>query len=153
MLYLVDLITAMNTPKIAIIDAYSLLYRAFFALPPLTNKQGEVTNAAYGFTMMLVKLLDEQDPEYLAVAIDMPVATFRHKAYEAYKAQRAPMPDDLRPQVAMMREILDFANGGESIRRTDGSVPRLIAELEDSVRPLLEAKDICLNVESVYSGN
>jgi DNA polymerase-1 len=97
----------MPIPKVAIIDAYSLLYRAFFALPPLTNKQGEVTNAAYGFTMMLVKLLDEQNPDYLVVAIDMPAATFRHEAFEAYKAHRKPMPDDLRPQVEMMREILD----------------------------------------------
>ena len=97
----------MPTPTVAIIDAYSLLYRAFFALPPLTNKQGDVTNAAYGFTMMLVKLLDEQNPEYLVVAIDMPAATFRHEAFEDYKAHRKPMPDDMRPQVQMMRDILD----------------------------------------------
>jgi len=97
----------MSTPEVAIIDAYSLLYRAYFALPPLTNKQGEVTNAAYGFTMMLVKLLDEQNPDYLVVAIDMPVATFRHEAFEAYKAHRKPMPDDMRPQVEMMKEILE----------------------------------------------
>lgn len=94
-------------PTVAIIDAYSLLYRAFFALPPLTNKQGDVTNAAYGFTMMLVKLLDEQDPEYLVVAIDMPATTFRHEAFEDYKAHRKPMPDDLRPQVGMVRDILE----------------------------------------------
>jgi len=97
----------MPTPKVAIIDAYSLLYRAYFALPPLTNKQGEVTNAAFGFTTMLVKLLDEQQPDYLVVAIDMPAATFRHEAFEEYKAHRKPMPDDLRPQVEMMREILE----------------------------------------------
>ncbi|MHB0940008.1 MAG: DNA polymerase I [Armatimonadota bacterium] len=72
----------------------------------MTNKQGDVTNAAYGFTMMLVKLLDEQDPEYLVVAMDMPAATFRHEAFEDYKAHRKPMPDDLRPQVDMMKEIL-----------------------------------------------
>ncbi|HOS43742.1 MAG TPA: 5'-3' exonuclease H3TH domain-containing protein, partial [Armatimonadota bacterium] len=97
----------MSTPKVAIIDAYSLLYRAYFALPPLTNKQGEVTNAVYGFTMMLVKLLAEQAPDYLVVAFDLPAATFRHEAFEAYKAQRAPMPEDMRPQVGMMREVLD----------------------------------------------
>ena len=96
----------MATPRVAIIDAYSLLYRAFFALPPLTNKQGEVTNAAYGFTAMLFKLLDDEDPEYLVVAMDMPAATFRHEAFEAYKAQRAPMPDALRPQVQMMKDVL-----------------------------------------------
>jgi DNA polymerase-1 len=97
----------MPAPKLAIIDAYSLLYRAFFALPPLTNKQGEVTNAAYGFTMMLIKLLDEQQPDYLAVAFDLPTATFRHEAYDGYKAHRKPMPDAMRPQVPMTREILE----------------------------------------------
>ena len=97
----------MPTAKLAIIDAYSLLYRAFFALPPLTNKQGEVTNAVYGFTMMLMKLLDDVNPDYLVVATDLPAATFRHEAFEGYKAQRKPMPDDMRPQVPMLRDILD----------------------------------------------
>ena len=96
----------MNTPTVAIIDAYSLLYRAFFALPPLTNKQGEVTNAVYGFTTMLFKLLDEEQPEYVVVAFDMPAATFRHEAFEAYKAHRKPMPDELRAQVPMLKEVL-----------------------------------------------
>jgi len=100
----------MSTPRVAIIDAYSLLYRAFFALPPLTNKQGEVTNAVYGFTMMLFKLLDDEQPDYLVVAFDMPAATFRHEAFEAYKAQRAPMPDALRPQVQMMKDVLAAMN-------------------------------------------
>ena len=97
----------MPTPRVAVIDAYSLLYRAFFALPPLTNKQGEVTNAVYGFTTMLFKLLDEEQPDYLVVAIDMPVATFRHEAFGQYKAQRAPMPEALRPQVQMMKDVLE----------------------------------------------
>lgn len=97
----------MATKKFAIIDAYSLLYRAFFALPPLTNKQGEVTNAVYGFTTMLVKLLDTENPDLVAVAFDMPAATFRHEAYDGYKAQRAPMPETLRPQIAMAREVLE----------------------------------------------
>lgn len=97
----------MPTQKLAIIDAYSLLYRAFFALPPLTNKQGEVTNAVYGFTTMLVKLLDTEQPDLIAVAFDMPAATFRHEAYDGYKAHRAPMPDTLRPQIPMAREVLE----------------------------------------------
>ncbi|MHB9130651.1 MAG: DNA polymerase I [Armatimonadota bacterium] len=97
----------MPTQRLAIIDAYSLLYRAFFALPPLTNKQGEVTNAVYGFTSMLLKLLDEEKPDYIAVAFDMPAATFRHEAFADYKAQRKPMPDALRPQVSMTREVIE----------------------------------------------
>ncbi len=97
----------MPTPKVAIVDAFSLLYRAYFALPPLTNKQGEVTNAIYGFTMMLVKLLDEEQPDYIVVATDVSKDTFRREAFEAYKAQRAPMPDDMRAQVPMMHEVLE----------------------------------------------
>ena len=98
----------MPMPKLVIVDAYSLLYRAFFAIPSsLTNKQGEATNAVYGFTTMLVKLLDAEHPEYIAVAFDMPAATFRHEAFEAYKAHRAPMPDLMRPQIGMAREVLE----------------------------------------------
>ncbi len=65
-----------------------------------------MTNAVYGFTTMLFKLLDEEQPEYVVVAFDMPAATFRHDAFEAYKAQRAPMPEALRPQVQMMKDVL-----------------------------------------------
>ncbi|MCJ7797503.1 MAG: DNA polymerase I, partial [Thermoleophilia bacterium] len=83
-----------------------MLYRAFFALPPLTNPQGEVTNAAYGFTMMLFKVLDEQQPEMMAVAFDLPGPTFRHEMFEDYKATRRAMPDELAPQIDMAREIL-----------------------------------------------
>ncbi|MEI7832392.1 MAG: DNA polymerase I [bacterium] len=93
--------------KVVIIDSYSLLYRAFYALPPLTNKAGEVTNAVYGFTNMLFKLLDEVAPEYVVAAFDMHGATFRHEASADYKATRKPMPDDLRPQIPMAREVLE----------------------------------------------
>lgn len=97
----------MPTSKVAIVDAFSLLYRAFFALPPLTNKQGEVTNAVYGFTTMLLKLLDDEQPDYIVVAFDMPAATFRHEAFADYKAHRKPMPDPMRPQIGMAREVLE----------------------------------------------
>ncbi len=93
--------------KVVIIDSYSLLYRAYYALPPLTNKAGEVTNAVYGFTNMLFKLLDEVVPEYVVAAFDMHGATFRHEASADYKATRKPMPDDLRPQIPMAREVLE----------------------------------------------
>jgi len=91
---------------LVLIDGNSLLYRAFFALPPLTNAQGEVTNAAYGFTTMLLKVLDEQQPEMVAVAFDLPGPTFRHEMFEDYKATRRAMPDELGPQIGMAREIL-----------------------------------------------
>ena len=93
--------------KLVLIDGNSLLYRAFFALPPLTNAQGEVTNAAYGFTTMLFKILDEEQPDLIAVAFDLPTPTFRHERYADYKATRQQMPDELRPQIGMAREILE----------------------------------------------
>jgi len=92
---------------LVLIDGNSLLYRAFFALPPLTNAQGEVTNAAYGFTTMLLKVLDEEQPDMVGVAFDLPGPTFRHKIFEDYKATRRAMPDELGPQFHMAREILD----------------------------------------------
>lgn len=94
-------------PKLVLIDGNSLLYRAFFALPPLTNAQGEVTNAAYGFTTMLLKVLDEEQPDMIGVAFDLPGPTFRHEIFEDYKATRRAMPDELGPQFDMAREILD----------------------------------------------
>ncbi len=100
--------TDTTTPSgsLVLIDGNSLLYRAFFALPPLTNAQGEVTNAAYGFTMMLSKVLEEEQPDMVAVAFDLPGPTFRHDLFEEYKATRRAMPDELAPQIGMTREIL-----------------------------------------------
>ncbi len=95
--------TESTAPKLVLIDGHSLLYRAFFALPPLTNAKGEVTNAAYGFTAMLFKILDEEQPDMIAVAFDLPTPTFRHRRYPDYKATRQQMPDELGPQIEMAR--------------------------------------------------
>ncbi len=92
---------------VVLIDGNSLLYRAFFALPPLTNAQGEMTNAAYGFATMLFRVIEEEQPEMIAVAFDLPGLTFRHEIFEDYKATRAAMPDELAPQIDMARELLD----------------------------------------------
>jgi len=97
-----------QTPgKLVLIDGHSLLYRAFFALPPLTNAEGALTNAAYGFTSMLLKIIDEEQPDMMAVAFDLPGPTFRHELYPEYKATRERMPDELAPQIEMAREVLD----------------------------------------------
>jgi DNA polymerase-1 len=93
--------------KLVLLDTNGLVYRAFFALPYFTTVDGRPTNAVYGFTSMLLKVLEEETPEYIAAAFDKPVPTFRHKAYEGYKAQRERMPDDLRPQFALSREVLE----------------------------------------------
>jgi DNA polymerase-1 len=88
-----------------LIDAHSLIYRAFFALPPMSTSDGRVTNAVYGFTSMLAIVLASR-PEFAIAAFDMGKPTFRSKEYVEYKAGRRAMPDDLRPQLDMVREVL-----------------------------------------------
>ncbi|MGH8165539.1 MAG: 5'-3' exonuclease, partial [Rhodanobacteraceae bacterium] len=92
-------------PNLTLIDGSSYLYRAFHALPPLTNPAGEPTGALFGVVNMLRATLHAQ-PDYAAFVQDAPGPTFRDELYEAYKANRAPMPDDLRAQVEPMLEIV-----------------------------------------------
>src|SRR5579864_1297800 len=96
-----------DRPLLLLVDANGLVYRAFFALPYFTTRDGRPTNAVYGFTTMLLKVLEEQAPEYVAVAFDKPGPTFRHEAFAEYKALRRPMPDDLRPQIALARRVVE----------------------------------------------
>jgi DNA polymerase-1 len=88
------------------VDGSSYLYRAFHALPPLSNTRGEPTGAVYGVVNMLLKLLKEHEPRYVAVLFDAAGRTFRDEIYEQYKAQRTPMPDDLRRQIAPLHAIV-----------------------------------------------
>jgi len=90
-----------------LIDANGLVYRAFFALPYFTTSSNQPTNAVYGFTTMLLKVLEEESPDYVAVSFDKPGPTFRHEAYADYKATRRQMPDDLRPQVGLAKEVVE----------------------------------------------
>jgi DNA polymerase-1 len=90
-----------------LLDGSSLLYRAFFALPMLTTSQGEVTNAVYGFTMMLFRVLKEESPDHLAVALDLPAPTFRHQLFAEYKATRPRAPEELCAQIELAHELLD----------------------------------------------
>ncbi len=101
----------MDPKKIILIDGNSLIYRAFFALPQtLASSSGQITNAAYGFTTMLIKLLQTEEPELMAVAFDKAAPTFRHEEYEEYKAHRPRMPDELRSQFPIVKEILGAFN-------------------------------------------
>jgi DNA polymerase-1 len=93
--------------KLILIDGYSLANRAFFALPPLTNAAGQPTNAVYGVAMMLLRLVEEEKPDYLAVAFDAGKPTFRHEAYAEYKAGRRPMADELRSQIPLVRRLFE----------------------------------------------
>jgi len=93
--------------KLLLVDGYSLLYRAFFSSPPLTTREGQPTGALYGFTRMLMRLLDENAPEYALVALDASGPTFRHDSFAEYKANRLAAPDDLKSQMRLARELLD----------------------------------------------
>ncbi|MBC8499797.1 MAG: DNA polymerase I, partial [Candidatus Atribacteria bacterium] len=96
--------------KFILIDGHALLYRAFYALPQLTTTYGQIVNAAYGFTMILIRLLEEEKPEYITIAFDTPVPTFRHKEFKEYKAHRKKMPDELISQISIIKEIIKNYN-------------------------------------------
>ena len=92
--------------NLILIDGNSLINRAFYATPLLTDKDGNPTNAVYGFMGMLIKLIGDYNPDYMLVAFDRKEPTFRHKMYAGYKGTRKPMPDELRPQIGLLKETL-----------------------------------------------
>lgn len=96
--------------KVILIDGHSILNRAFFGVPPLTNAEGFHTNAIYGFLNIMLKLIDDSQPDYLAVAFDVHAPTFRHKMYSEYKGTRKPMAPELREQVPVMKDVLHAMN-------------------------------------------
>jgi len=96
--------------KIVLIDGNSIINRAFFGMPDLTNTDGEHTGAIVGLLNIMNRILDEENPDYLAVAFDVHAPTFRHKIYEAYKGTRKGMPDELRVQVPVLKELLSAMN-------------------------------------------
>lgn len=105
-------------PTQLLIDGHSLLFRAYHALPPLTTKNGIPTGAIYGFTAMLLKVVDQERPDRLVVVFDAPEETFRHQQYQEYKAGRAETPDDFRQQMPFLRQLLD--NLGVPVITTPG---------------------------------
>lgn len=92
--------------KLVLIDGNSLINRAFYAMPVLSTKKGVYTNAVYGFLNMFFKMQQDVKPDYVCVAFDLKAPTFRHKAYAEYKGTRKPMPEELRPQIPLLKEIL-----------------------------------------------
>ncbi len=96
--------------KIVLIDGNSILNRAFYGIPDLTNSEGMHTNAVYGFLNILLKILDEEKPEYAAVAFDVKHPTFRHEMYKEYKGTRKPMPEELKQQLPLIKEVLSAMN-------------------------------------------
>ena len=92
--------------KLVLIDGHSIANRAFYGVPDLTNASGLHTNAIYGFLNILFKILDEENPDYLVVTFDEHAPTFRHKMFEAYKGTRKPMPEELREQIPVLKDLL-----------------------------------------------
>ncbi len=93
--------------SLIVIDGNSLMHRAYYALPPMSNEKGEPTNAIFGFLGMLFTLIEDYSPDHICVAFDRHEKTFRHIEYDQYKAGRRPTPDDLRPQFPLLRETLE----------------------------------------------
>jgi len=93
--------------KLILIDANALVHRAFHALPPLTTRKGELTNAVYGFSSVLIRVINELKPDYMAAAFDLAAPTFRHIEYEDYKAKRPKAPDELYAQIPRTKEVLN----------------------------------------------
>ncbi len=93
--------------KLLLIDGHSMLNRAFYGLPDLTNSEGVHTGAVYGFLNIMFRLIEEEQPDYLTVAFDVHAPTFRHEIYAEYKGTRKPMPEELRSQVPLTKEVLD----------------------------------------------
>lgn len=92
--------------KLVLIDGHSILNRAFYGVPDLTNSQGLHTNAVYGFLNIMFKIIEEEKPDFLTVAFDVHAPTFRHEIYKEYKGTRKPMPEELREQVPVMKQML-----------------------------------------------
>lgn len=94
-------------PRLYLIDGYSVIFRAFYAIRNLSNSSGEPTNAVFGFLQILRKLLRDEKPSHLGIAMDMSSNTVRKEKFEGYKANRKPMPDDLKPQIPWIRKVIE----------------------------------------------
>ena len=116
-------------PTVMLIDGNSLTYRAFFALPTdMATASGQVTNAVFGFTSMLINLMKDHEPDHVAVAFDRPEPTFRHEMTPTYKAQRESAPDILRQQMGLVREVLEAMAMGLPVVGTTSATQGVAAE-------------------------
>ena len=133
----------MNWKTLILIDANALIHRSFHALPPLTAKKGEMVNGVYGFCSILLKMLKELKPDYVAAAFDLPEPTFRHLEYKEYKAHRPKTPEELKTQFARVKEILT-AFGVPIYEKAGFEADDVIAALTKQVEPVKDLK--CLIV-------
>ena len=96
--------------RLIVIDSNSVIHRAFHALPPLTNKEGNSVGAIYGFLLVFLKVIRELQPDFMVATFDLPGPTFRHKKFKKYKAKRPPAPKELYQQIPKIKEILKVFN-------------------------------------------
>ncbi len=120
--------------KLILIDGNSLINRAFYAMPLLSTKDGTPVNAVYGFMNMFFKLLDDFKPTHVACAFDLKAPTFRHKLYPEYKGTRRPMPEELRPQIPLLKDLLGTM--GVAVLSKEGS------EADDIIGTLAKSADV-----------
>ena len=119
-------------PKFILVDGHALIYRAYHAYPPLTSPMGQLVNAVYGFTRILLTVIRQFEPEYLAVAFDHPQPTFRHTDFAQYKANRPEMPVDLQPQIELIKQVVaalsipQFEQAGYEADDLIGSICQLL---------------------------
>jgi DNA polymerase I len=137
----------MSRHTFLLVDAHALIYRAYFALPNLTDPQGHLVNAVYGFTKMFLTALSHFEPEYSAVCFDHKGETLRKKKYKEYKAQRAKMPDDLIPQIQLVKDLVDalsvprFEIEGFEADDLIGTVNRKVEHLDNSLLTVIVTGD------------
>ncbi|MEA3400955.1 MAG: DNA polymerase I [Armatimonadota bacterium] len=134
--------------KVLLIDGHSLFHRAFHALPPLTTSEGQPTNALYGFLQMVLPLLEEQEPDYALVALDVPGPTFRDEIYEEYKGHRPPTDEALKEQAPLLEDVIEAlgvqAMGVEGFEADDviGTLARQAAAAGKQVTIVTGDKDL-----------
>ncbi|KKO53754.1 DNA polymerase I [Paenibacillus sp. DMB20] len=134
--------------KLIVIDGNNIIYRAFFAMPPLTNASGQQTNAVYGFTTMLLRLIDEHKPTHMMVAFDAGKETFRHADFQEYKGKREKTPPELSGQFPLLKELLQglgvaqFEIGGYEADDIIGTITRLADEEGRKVMVVSGDKDM-----------
>lgn len=130
-----------------LIDAHALIYRAYYAIPPLTDSTGVMVNAVYGFSKIVLNTLAYFEPTYAAVCFDHPKPTFRHEQFEGYKAQRAKMPDDLIPQIALVKQVVQamgipaFEQPGFEADDLIGTLNARIGELKQGLLTVITTGD------------
>src|SRR3989338_5237577 len=102
--------------RLILIDSHALIHRAYHALPPLTTKSGELVNAVYGFTSILIKTISNFKPDYIVATFDAPGATFRHEEYKEYKATRVKAPEDLYAQIPRKKKKKNKKKEGKNVK-------------------------------------